>query len=260
MKMDKPLVDIIMLTYGRIEYTKMTLNSLFENTKWPYRLIVTDNGSVDGTREYLRKLTEEGKINRLLLPKTNLGNAGGKNFNLQQAETEYVCLLDNDMLLLPGWLTEEMECLLHFKKEKLALMSPWPIWKYDVGLKEHKKHKIGELKDGKFHVYLTRKLSGQVWVGNRKVLLKCGGFVGATDGRFMGFYASPLSKELIKQGYKIGCVAGKELAISIDRKGSEYRIESEMLTAYRTWNKLQKNKKHLLPDFHVWLKEQEEEK
>jgi len=246
--MREETVDIMMLTYGRWAYTQKTIASVVENTTWPYRLLVTDNGSVDGTRKGLGKLVDAGVVHKLYLEHKNLGNAVGKNIELERAESRYVCLLDNDMQLNRGWLRKCMEAMLHFSKEKLVLMSPWPIWKFAPNTH------IGDLRDKKFHVLLTRKLSGQVWIGARKPLLKVG-FQVPDDGRFMGFFASPLSKTLVKRGYKIGCVAGeKSLAISMDRSGSRVRDQSKEMELYREWNKLQKNKHQVLPDFHVWLK------
>ena len=246
----KSSVDIMMLTYGRWAYTEQTIASVLANTTdWPYRLIVVDNGSVDDTRANLTDFVDRGIVHTLYLEKANTGNAGGKNLNLQRAKSEYVCLLDNDMLLLPGWLAKCMDAMLHFKKQKLHLMSPWPIWKFAPNTV------IGHLKDDTHDVILTRKLSGQVWIGHRKALLKCGGFKQPKDGRYMGFFASPLSKKLVKQGYKIGCVANEELAISLDRAGSPYRINTEDAVLYREWNKRQKNGHEVLPDFHVWRKD-----
>lgn len=240
------LVDIMMLTYNRWEYTEKTIASVIANTTYPYRLCVTDNRSTDGTREHLQRLFAEGVIHKLFLEDSNLGNVGGKNTNLKRAETDFVCLLDNDMILKPGWLSKCMGAMKHFKKDRLVLMSPWPIWKFATNTA------IGHLRDSKYKVVLTRKLSGQVWIGDRKVLLKAGGFKGSGDGRFMGFFASPLSKKLVKKKYRIGCIEGEELAISIDRAGSPLRIETEDMKLYRKWNRLQKNKHKVLPDFDVW--------
>jgi len=245
--MKEQRVDIMMMTYGRLDYTKKTLDSLLKNTSWPYRLVVTDNCSVDGTREYLEECLRKGHIQELILEAENPGNAVGKNLELQRATTPYVCLLDNDMYLEQDWLRRPMEAMQHFANERLVLMSPWPIWLFGPNTK------IGELKS-KHHdgVFLTRKLSGQVWIGVRKVLLKCGGFEVPKDKRFMGFFASPLSKKLVKAGYRIGCIADAILAVSMDREGSPMRVKNEMLTAYREWNRLQKNKHQTLSDFHVW--------
>jgi glycosyltransferase involved in cell wall biosynthesis len=238
-----------MLTYNRLEYTKATLESLFAHTTWPYRLKITDNGSVDETIPYLESLVSEGRVHELHVMGKNLGNAGGKNYELTQvAKTEHVCLLDNDMLLKPDWLRKEMECLLAFREQGLVLMSPWPIWKFAPNTR------IGELRRKRFHVVLTRKLSGQVWVGLRQPLLEAGGFEQPKNGRFMGFFASPLSKKLVKNGMLIGCVADQELAVSMDRAGSPIRVETEEMKDYREWNRLQKNKHQVLPDFHVWRK------
>ena len=49
-------VDIIIPVWNQLELTKKCLNSISENTKIPFHLIIIDNGSDDETREYLRKI------------------------------------------------------------------------------------------------------------------------------------------------------------------------------------------------------------
>ena len=50
--------SIIILTHNQLEYTKKCIESIFTHTKEPFELIVVDNGSTDGTVEYLE--TEVG--------------------------------------------------------------------------------------------------------------------------------------------------------------------------------------------------------
>jgi glycosyltransferase involved in cell wall biosynthesis len=54
--MEKSRTHIVMVTFNGIEYTRIAIQSLFDNTKTPYNLTIIDNGSTDGTIEYLDSL------------------------------------------------------------------------------------------------------------------------------------------------------------------------------------------------------------
>lgn len=45
-------LSVITLTYNKLEYTKKFIESLYKYTK-DFELIIVDNGSTDGTVEYL---------------------------------------------------------------------------------------------------------------------------------------------------------------------------------------------------------------
>src|SRR5438876_12214947 len=49
------LASIIIVTRNNLVYNRLTLQSLLHNTDYPhYEVLVIDNGSEDGTRDYLR--------------------------------------------------------------------------------------------------------------------------------------------------------------------------------------------------------------
>ena len=63
-------IPVLFITYNRLDYTKQSLPVLIENTPGA-RLIVIDNGSTDGTVEYLNEF-QPGTF-ELILNKDNLG-------------------------------------------------------------------------------------------------------------------------------------------------------------------------------------------
>lgn len=63
-------VHIIMVTWNAIEYTKYALDSLFLYTDLLYVLTVVDNGSSDGTQQYLHSLIPKNNCLISLLSKT----------------------------------------------------------------------------------------------------------------------------------------------------------------------------------------------
>ncbi len=95
-------VTVVILSYNRLELTRMAVKALRENVTVPFRLLVVDNNSEPDVRAALRELqTDEPRLEILFLDE-NLGCAGGRSFAFQHVSTPYVLLLDNDVEILPG--------------------------------------------------------------------------------------------------------------------------------------------------------------
>lgn len=92
-------IAIFSLTRDRLAYTQTCFQSLRENAGMPFDHYVFDNGSEDGTQEWL---TEESEALRLHLYAFHLDNQGisvASNFLLRQilqGDYAYVCKFDND--------------------------------------------------------------------------------------------------------------------------------------------------------------------
>lgn len=111
------MVHIIILTYNKIEITKKCLEYLKNNTSCEnWRVIIVDNGSKDGTVEYLEKIRETyPKKISLIKNETNLGYAKGCNIGARDITDGYLLFLNNDVFVLPNWLQNMINCM---KKEK----------------------------------------------------------------------------------------------------------------------------------------------
>ena len=98
------LTSIIILTHNQLEFTKQCLDSIEAYTPEPHELIIVDNGSTDGTIDYLREYIESYDNVRVIANATNRGFAAGNNQGLAIARDEYVLLLNNDTIVTKGWL------------------------------------------------------------------------------------------------------------------------------------------------------------
>ena len=61
--------DIIIPVYGALPYLRQCINSILENTKHPYNLVIIDDGNTPIIKEYLRMI----KSARIITNRKNLG-------------------------------------------------------------------------------------------------------------------------------------------------------------------------------------------
>lgn len=102
--MPVPLISIIVVNLNGKDYIAECLNSLLRQTLHDWEIIVVDNGSKDGSVEYVE--ANFGPGIRLLRNQRNEGFAGGNNQGIRVAGGKYVALLNNDAMADPHWLEE----------------------------------------------------------------------------------------------------------------------------------------------------------
>ena len=103
--MNQP-VSIIIPAFNEEHYCAQCIHSILENTSYPYRLILVDNGSTDGVPELFDSVPGATVVHA----ETNLGFAGGVNLGLERAEG-HVLLLNSDTLVPRGWLGRLVQTL-----------------------------------------------------------------------------------------------------------------------------------------------------
>lgn len=101
---ERPFASVVVVTREGLTFTRLCLESVLANTvETDLELIVVDNGSRDGTPEYLATLAADERV-RVILNEVNLGFAPAVNQGLRAARGEVLVLLNADTLVPPGWL------------------------------------------------------------------------------------------------------------------------------------------------------------
>jgi GT2 family glycosyltransferase len=98
-----PLISVIIPNLDGITYLPQCLSSLRKQTFDDFEIIVVDNGSVDGSAEFIKR---EFPFVRLIALSENSGFAGGCNIGIKASSGNYVALLNNDTEVDPHWLEE----------------------------------------------------------------------------------------------------------------------------------------------------------
>ena len=98
------MCDIIIPIWNQLELTRQCIGYITKNTRYPYRLILLDNGSDDKTRSYLENLQSKSENISLIRNKENLGFVRAVNQGLKISKAPYVCVLNNDTMPGEGWL------------------------------------------------------------------------------------------------------------------------------------------------------------
>lgn len=118
----KPLkVAVFTMTLDRLDYTKKMYEAMNRTADYPFNWFVLDQGSVDGTAEWL-----DGKAITVKEDK-NIGIAKGWERLINKITTtdkyDIVVKLDNDAeMLTKGWLKEMVDL---FERNKKVILSPY---------------------------------------------------------------------------------------------------------------------------------------
>jgi GT2 family glycosyltransferase len=102
------LTSIIIPTRNRRDLLEQCIASIRAYTPEPHEIIVIDNGSSDGTGDYLRGQT--GRL-RYRIAAEPLGFAGAVNQGLRMSVGETILFLNNDTVVTERWLGNLLACL-----------------------------------------------------------------------------------------------------------------------------------------------------
>ena len=104
-----PLVSVLVPTWNRLDYLQEAISSVLRQTYEHWELIVVDDRSDDGTREWMGTLGDD-RIRLVALDHTgNLGHL--RNRGITEAKGELVAFLDSDDAFEPPKISVQVEAL-----------------------------------------------------------------------------------------------------------------------------------------------------
>lgn len=125
----EPRIAVFSLTYDRLDYTKVCFDSLHKTAGVPFDHFVVDNGSTDGTVEYLK---DNKMFKTVIYNKQNKGISIASNQALDAIGDNYdiICKVDNDALFKnDGWMKKMVDI---WRVNKMVALSC-----YIEGLRDH---------------------------------------------------------------------------------------------------------------------------
>ena len=102
-----PRFSVITPTFNRLPLLRQTLDSVLAQRFTDYEVIVVDDGSTDGTGQYLSSLGPRVRV----LKQENAGPGAARNLAIRHATGEYLAFLDSDDLWLPWSLAAYHEAI-----------------------------------------------------------------------------------------------------------------------------------------------------
>ncbi len=108
---DPGLTSVVILTHNQLPHTRACVDSLRLLTDEPVELVFVDNGSTDGTPDYLRGLAAADPRVAVVLNPDNRGFPAGANQGIRAAAGRQVLLLNNDTVVTTGWLGRLLRAL-----------------------------------------------------------------------------------------------------------------------------------------------------
>ncbi len=113
-----PLVSVIIPTYNRINTLPVSIDSVLNQTYENLEVIIVDDGSEDGTEEYVKSIADNRVFYRR--SSTNMGPSAARNMGAGLAKGEYIAFQDSDDEWLPDKIEKQMELML--RDEELSLV------------------------------------------------------------------------------------------------------------------------------------------
>ena len=101
-------ITVIIVNWNGKTMLSKCLEGLRKQVYQRFSTIVVDNGSTDGSIEFVKQCYPEVKVIAL---SENIGFAAANNVALRNISTEYVALINNDGVAQPQWLNEMIKAL-----------------------------------------------------------------------------------------------------------------------------------------------------
>nr|WP_199323823.1 MULTISPECIES: glycosyltransferase [unclassified Leptolyngbya] len=109
-------MSVVIPTYNRKPILEKCLRAMERQTFADYEIVVVDDGSTDGTVEWLQSHAAEFPHVRLFC-QNHGGAAGARNYGVEQAKGDTIVFIDSDLVVTDVFLQSHVETLIQGQKE-----------------------------------------------------------------------------------------------------------------------------------------------
>ena len=121
--MEKFLVSVYIPTYNRLNLLKRAIESVRKQSYKNLEIIIVDDGSKDGTVEYLEAISKVDKRIIYFLKKKNTGACESRNIALKNASGYFITGLDDDDYFLENRIEKFVNFWISLNKKPVFLYS-----------------------------------------------------------------------------------------------------------------------------------------
>jgi len=237
------MIAICGVTYNRLDLVRQWIKSIFDNFPPGAKFYLADNGSKDGTKEFLALIAKDPRVACTMLHDKNIGKGSAMNMLFKVASRtnmEYMVSSDSDIVVGQGWWNQLISIHKKYKETKnIGWISP--IYHDDNNPIPHSREDMCKMGKESGDYIDNIGVAGGFFLFPIKMYRDVGGYV--NDNRYGGVdgtYLHVCRKGGYRCGYTTRCVV-KHL-----RGGKEY-------DDYEVWKrKIQKNlKKHGVFNYKV---------
>ena len=104
-----PKVSVVMASYNHAEFVRESIESVLHQSFTDFELVITDDGSSDGTVDVVRSVADP-RIDFVALAE-NQGACDALNSSIRRSQGQYVAVLNSDDFFLPGKLGHQVDYL-----------------------------------------------------------------------------------------------------------------------------------------------------
>lgn len=202
-----PLVSVYMPTKDRVELLARAVESVLAQTYMSLELIIVDDGSSDGTRDYLwRKAKADSRV-VFFSNEHSIGACASRNIAINNAKGHFITGIDDDDYFLPNRISNFVNCWRDKHPRSIALSSN-SIFKVS-GAREitTNRKKATSRKD----LILSNEIGNQVFAETSVILA-----VGAFDPRMPAWQDFDLWYRLLeKEDSQIECLEDATYVVDV---------------------------------------------
>ncbi|MGK7960719.1 glycosyltransferase family 2 protein [Crocosphaera sp.] len=142
----QPLVTIIVVPRERFSCTQESLESIYQYTEIPFKLLYVDGKSPNKIKQYLE---EKSKVKNFEIIRTNcyLTPNKARNLGIEAVDTKYIVFFDNDVIVTKGWLKNLVKCA---EETNAAIVGP-------LMCQEKPLHETVHFAGGESHIWVDNK-------------------------------------------------------------------------------------------------------